>query len=330
MATKQFYTRRRDGRGFEYFWNGQPIKDRKEKKYFASLGIPPAWKDVKISTSKRSRILATGTDKAGRMQYIYHPSFRARMEKEKFERTLRFAEALPRMRRTTAEHLNHPRLDKQKVLACIVRLMDVAYFRVGNEVYAEENQSYGLTTLRRKHIQVKGHTIIFDFIGKSGQEQFKEVTSKKLARVIKRLEDLPGYEIFKYYDEDGKIRDISSDDVNAYIKDIMGEEFSAKDFRTWGGTVLASAELAAMERPATESERRKAVAASIKKVAEQLGNTPAITRGSYVDPRVINAYLNSNSLARIRETVERMDRKSYLSSDERILLELLQSGTKTK
>jgi DNA topoisomerase I len=325
MTNKQFYTRRRGGLGFKYYWNGRQIKDRGEKKYFAGLGVPPAWKDVKISTSKRSRILATGIDKAGRLQYIYHPSFRARMEKEKFERILRFAEALPRMRRVTAEHLNHPRLDKEKVLACVVRLMDEAYFRVGNEIYAEENQSYGLTTLRRKHIQVKKNTIIFDFIGKSGQEQFKEVTNKKLAKIIRRLDDLPGYEIFKYYGENGELHHVTSDEVNSYIKDIMGEEFSAKDFRTWGGTVLASAELAAMERPTSESKRRKAVAACVKKVAEQLGNTPAITRASYIDPRVINAYLSGNTLERVRETVERMDRKSYLSDDERLLLQLLQT-----
>ena len=321
---KQFIERRKDGKTFDYFLNGEKVTDRELKVYFKSLRIPPAWRQVKISYNQKARILATGIDSAGRVQYIYHPAFRARKEKEKFERILRFAQALPRMRRVTAEHLSHRQLDKEKVIACIVRLMDKAYFRVGNEEYAQQNQSYGLTTIRSKHTTVHGDTIVFDFVGKSGQKHLKEITNKKLARIIKKLDDLPGYEVFKYYGEDGELKNIDSEDVNTYIKDVMGEEFSAKDFRTWGGTVLATAELATAGRPSGRRERKKALTACIKNVAKKLGNTPAITRGSYIDPRVINAYVNSDLLSRLRSKVERVKRKSYLSADEHCLLKLLE------
>lgn len=317
------------GKTAQYFINDQQITDREEIKYLNSLRIPPAWQDVNISTSHNARILATGTDKAGRMQYIYHPVFRAKQEKEKFSRILRFADALPHMRRLTVQHLDRPTLDKQKVLACIVQLMDQAYFRVGNKIYAEENQSYGLTTLRSKHTNVKGDTVIFDFIGKSGQAHLKEITDKKIARIIKRLDDLPGYEIFKYYSEDGDLRNIDSQDVNDYIKEIMGEEFSAKDFRTWGGTVLACAELASTERAPTIGERKRTVTVCIRNVASKLGNTPAVTRSSYIDPRIIRAYMNGNSLARVRETVESTKIKNNLSRDEHFLLYLLQENSKS-
>jgi DNA topoisomerase I len=265
-------------------------------------------------------------DDAGRLQYIYSASFRAHQEREKFDRILRFAQALPRMRRVTGEHLKHSRLDQEKVLACIVRLMDRAYFRVGNEVYARENQSYGLTTIRSKHTKIRGDTIVFDFIGKSGQQQIKRIKDKKLARLLKQLDGLPGYEIFKYYDEDGSLKSVSSNDVNTYIKEIMGEEFSAKDFRTWGGTLLAAAELANAERAKNERERKKVVTQCVIRVAARLGNTPAIARSSYIDPRIINAYVDGDDLSSIRETVEHMDDKGALSADEHCVLRLLEKA----
>ncbi len=323
---KQLIERKRDGTSFEYFLNEDRVIGRDLKAYIKSLRIPPAWRNVKISYNQKARILATGIDKAGRLQYIYHPAFRARKEKEKFERILRFAQALPKMRRITGEHLRHSRLDKEKVLACIVRLMDKAYFRVGNEEYARENQSYGLTTIRSKHTRVKGGTIIFDFIGKSGQKHFKEITNKRLAKIIKKLDDLPGYQIFKYFDEDGKLRNIDSEDVNNYIREIMGEEFSAKDFRTWGGTLLASAELAAAERAESIRERKKAVTVCVQNVARKLGNTPSIARNSYIDPRIIKAFVDSDDLAKIRKSVERIGHTNYLSADEQCVLRLLEGS----
>jgi DNA topoisomerase-1 len=324
---KRFVERQRTGaKSFQYSNDGQPITAKHELAYFKSLGVPPAWQQVKIAASHNARIQATGVDKAGRLQYIYHPKFRARQEKEKFERILRFARALPKMRRTTAKHIALPGLPREKVLACIIQLMDKAYFRVGNEVYAKENQSYGLTTLRSKHTRVWGDTIIFDFIGKSGQAHLKKVTDKHLAKIVKKMDELPGYEVFKYEDEDGELHHIDSEDVNEYIKDVMGEEFSAKDFRTWGGTLLASIELSESKRSRSVSERKKAVTECVKKVAQKLGNTPAIARASYIDPRVIKAYVVTNDLAKVRAAVKTLRRAEYFTADEHCVLNLLEKS----
>jgi DNA topoisomerase-1 len=322
---KQYIERKRLGRGFQYFYHGQEVKDKESLSYFKSLRIPPAWKDVQIYTHRKARILATGFDKAGRLQYIYHPAFRARQEKEKFERILRFARALPHMRRVTSNHLNERGMGREKVLACIVSLMDQEYFRVGNEVYAEENQSYGLTTLRRKHIDISGDTVTFDFIGKSGKHQHKEVTDKQIAKIIKKLDELPGYEIFKYKDDEGKIQQINSADVNEYIKEVMGEEFSAKDFRTWGGTLWATAELSAAEQAESEKDRLKNVNLCVKNVAARLGNTPAIARSSYIDPRVINAYIKGEDLNKVQAAVAKIRKENYLTNEESCVLKLLEA-----
>jgi DNA topoisomerase I len=326
MATRYIERRRTGAKSFQYYHDGRQVTAKQDLAYFKSLGVPPAWKEVKISASHNARIQATGIDKAGRLQYVYHPQFRARQEKEKFERILRFAHALPKMRRDTAKHLSAPGLPREKVLACIVQLMDKAYFRVGNEVYAKENQSYGLTTLRSKHTRVWGDTIIFDFIGKSGQPHLKKVTDKRLAKIIKKLDELPGYEIFRYAGEDGELHDIHSDDVNEYIKQVMGDEFTAKDFRTWGGTLLASIELSQTDRSRSVNERKKAVTACVKKVAQKLGNTPAIARASYIDPRVIKAYVVTNDLAKVRAAVKTLRRADYLTADEHCVLNLLEKS----
>lgn len=317
-------TRQKVAKHFRYYASGQEITDKDQVKYINSLRIPPAWRNVEIATNKRAKIQAKGTDKAGRMQYIYNPEFRAKQEQAKFERILKFAEALPHMRSVTDKHLKRKKLDKQKVLACIVQLMDKAYFRVGNDVYAKQNQSYGITTLRSKHTEVKGDTVIFDFMGKSGQKHHKKITDRKLAQIVKKLDDMPGYEVFKYQDENGQLHQIHSRDVNEYIKSIMGEEFTAKDFRTWGGTVLASAEFAKEEIGETNKERKKKVTACVKRVAKKLGNTPAIARSSYIDPRIIDAYNNGYDYKKLRRTVEKMRRSQYLDKDEQCLLVQLQ------
>lgn len=323
MASKQ-WIERKGGKSAQYFFKEFQITKKKELKYLKSLAIPPGWREVKIAVNKKSKVVAIGIDKAGRMQSIYHPTFRARQEQAKFERILRFARALPSMRRVTAEHLRRPNLDRQKVLACIVRLMDQAYFRVGNEVYAKENESYGLTTIRSKHTTVRGNTITFDFMGKSGQQQLKKITDKKLAKIVKKLDDLPGYAVFKYFAEDGDLKVVRSNDVNDYIKEIMGEEFSAKDFRTWGGTLLASAELAQADRSRSLRERKKTVTVCIQNVAKRLGNTPAIARGSYIDPRIIKAFVYHDDLRQVHETVKNIQRAPYLSHDEHCVLHLLE------
>lgn len=318
--------RTRLGKAFQYFLEDKQITDKESLLFFKSLGIPPAWTDVKISTAQGSKILATGIDKAGRLQYVYHPKFRAKQEQEKFERILHFAHALPTMRKITNEHLKQPGLKKEKVLACIVELMDEAYFRVGNEIYARENESYGITTIRSKHTTVKKDTITFDFVGKSGKKHLKEITDKKLAKIVKKLDELPGYHIFKYYDIDGDLKKVKSEDVNEYIREIMGEEFSAKDFRTWGGTLLATAELARVERGKNVRERKKTVTECIKNVAAKLGNTPAVTRSSYIDPRVINAYVQTNDLTKIQKTMQSMKSTPYFRKEESCVLRLLENA----
>ena len=216
-------------------------------------------------------------------------------------------------------------MDREKVLACIVQLLDQAYFRVGNEVYAKENQSYGLTTIRSKHIEVDGDTVVFDFIGKSGKEQIVEVTDHRIANIIRKLDDMPGFEIFRYYDDEGKLTNVKSEDVNEYIKQHMGEEFTAKDFRTWGGTLWATAELLSVGKTRLKKDRKKNLSSCIKKVAERLGNTPAIAKSSYIDPRILNAYEKGKDLAEIHAAVAKIKEQDYLNPEERCVLKLLET-----
>lgn len=314
---------------YEYYRGDDRIKDKNQLEYFKHLGIPPAWRDVRIAVNKRAKVLAVGYDKAGRLQYVYNPSFRDRQEHAKFERVLRFARALPHMRRVVGKDLKRRKLDYQKVMATIVSIMDRTYIRVGNDSYARENGSYGLTTLRSKHTTVSGSTITFDFQGKSGKHHVRRVTDRSLARIVRQLDELPGYEVFKYYDDSGSLRDVKSTDVNKYIKDVMGDEFSAKDFRTWAGTLIASAELAIAERAGSERERKKVVTACVRKVARKLGNTPAVARSSYIDPRIVRMFLDGHDLAMVRSTVERMEAAKgheYLSHDERCVLHVLEQA----
>lgn len=325
-STRSFYTRQRHGKGFTYHDNGRPITDPDLIKHIKSLHIPPAWREVRIARNRHDKVQASGLDAAGRQQAIYHPDFRAEQDKAKFERILRFAEALPKMRKQIEADLATRKLNRERVLACIVKLMDEAFFRVGNEEYAKQHHHYGITTLRSKHADIKTTSVTFDFVGKSGQSQHARIDDRQLARIIRQLDELPGYEIFKYFDEDGHIHDVSSQDVNDYIKQHMGDEYSAKDFRTWGGTLLATAELAASEQADNERERRKIITACVRNVAKRLGNTPAVTRSSYIDPRVLNAYATSDRIAKVRQSVERMRPRKYLKQDERCVLELLRQA----
>jgi DNA topoisomerase-1 len=318
-------SRKKHGTGFSFYRGDEHIDDKDDIAYFRSLHIPPAWHDVEISALRDDKVLATGYDQAGRRQAIYHPDFRASQDQAKFERILRFGKALPAMRRRVERDLTRRSLPKEKVLACIVRLMDEAYFRVGNQQYAKDNGHYGITTLRSKHADITSTTVTFDFIGKSGQKNHKRIKDRQIARIIKQLDDLPGYEIFEYLDDDGQVRKVSSQDVNNYIKQYMGDEYSAKDFRTWGGTLLATAELTAAERTSNQHERKKIVTACVKNVARRLGNTPAVTRSSYIDPRVLTAFDQSDDLSRLRRTIEKITPRKYLKPEEQGVLRLLQT-----
>ncbi|HSH55841.1 MAG TPA: hypothetical protein VK983_03375 [Candidatus Limnocylindrales bacterium] len=327
MTTTRWIERTKRGRGAVYSLDGETITDELQLEYFKSLGIPPAWKNVRIARSRSAKVLATGVDNAGRAQYRYHPKFRAQQEQFKFERILRFARALPKMRQTVDEDLGRRELDYRKVMASIVSIMDQTYIRVGNDSYARDNNSYGLTTLRSKHTEVQGSTITFEFVGKSGKHHVKRITDKALARIVRQLDNLPGYEVFKYYDEHGQLKDVKSSDVNAYIKEIMGDEFSAKDFRTWAGTLIASGELAAVEQAESERERKKLVTACVKKVSKKLSNTPAIARSSYIDPRIIQRFMDGEDLSDVAETVKNMKQQKgaqYLSPEEKSVLCLLE------
>lgn len=318
-------SRKKVGRKYQYFIDDQRITDEAEIERINKLAIPPAWKNVEIAKVKSAKVQARGYDSQGRLQSIYHPEFRLQQEKLKFDRILRFADKLPDLRREVEKDLGRKRLSKEKVLACIVRLIDEAYFRVGNERYAAEHQTYGITTLRSKHTTVKGTTVMFDFVGKSGKEHHKKIKDPKLARIIKQLDELPGYEIFRYQDEDGKMHDLHAADVNHYIKTHMGEEFTAKDFRTWGGTLLATSAIIkdTLEETASQTARKKAVTAIVKRVAKRLGNTPAIAKGSYIDPRVLDAYEDGVSVPKVRQAMVSMRPKKYMSVDEQCVLRLL-------
>ncbi len=289
------------------------------------LKVPPAWRDVRIARGPSAKVQAIGYDSAGRLQYRYHEKYRERKEREKFERVLDFAQRLPEMRRITSNHLRHRHLDREKVLACMTRMMNAAYFRVGDERYARHNKTYGIATLRRKHLKIEGDTVIFEYTGKWGQEQRKAVTDARLRRVVEECRDLPGYEVFKYLDDSGKVRDVKSRDLNAYVKEVVGEEFTAKDFRTWAGTLIAASTLAGLGAAQDAKAVQKNVLAAVDEVAHKLGNTRDIARASYISPRVIDHYLEGSVVAYYGERLEEIiaAEQGGLTEAEEALLELL-------
>ncbi|HSX48266.1 MAG TPA: DNA topoisomerase IB [Candidatus Nanoarchaeia archaeon] len=309
---KQLFYRQGTAEAFYYVDNqGNHVSDVDALNQIKGLVIPPAWVRVEINLSPRAKVRATGIDDAGRKQYIYDPKFREKQERAKFDRILAFANALPMMRRVTGEHLKQPELNRQKVLACMVRLIDLAYFRVGSERYAEENHTYGIATMRSRHLTIDGDKMIFHYIGKRDKEHVQEVEDSQLAKIVRELDHLPGYEIFKYYDETGQLIDVKSQDLNDYIKEVMGYDFSAKDFRTWAGTLIAAVALAEVDKAKSQTAAKRNVAAAVRHVSEHLGNTPAIARASYIDPRIIDFYLSGQT---IRSYLKQVDK--YLLSPE--------------
>ncbi len=313
--------------GFFYRYpdSGKTVREERVLARIENLKVPPAWEGARIARGPSAKVQAVGRDSAGRVQYVYHPSYRERKEREKFERVLRFADALPEMRHVTSNHLRQKRLSREKVLAAMTRLMNAAYFRVGEERYAKNNNTYGIATLRRKHLKMEGDKIIFEYTGKWGQSQRKAVTDEKLRRVVEECAALPGYEVFKYYGEDGKLRDVKSRDLNAYVKEVMGAEFTAKDFRTWAGTLLAALQLAKAGPVGEMKQAEKNVLAAVDAVAERLGNTRDIARSSYISPRVIDHYLEGSVVAYQGEQLEEIiaAEQGDLTEEEKGLLELL-------
>ncbi len=303
------YKRLRKGKGFYYTdKDGQNVTDAKLKDFFKSLVIPPAWEQVTINSSPRAKIHATGYDIKGRKQYVYNPKFRKQQDELKFDRIIRFAKQLEHMRRVTGQHLRKRKLCREKVLATMVRLLEAAFFRPGNEYYRKANQSFGLTTLRSKHLEIQGNEMIFTFRGKSGQDQEKHVMDARLTKIVQELDELPGYEIFKYLDDKDQLHDIRSNDLNQYIRETMGEEFSAKDFRTWAGTVIAAMALDEIGAVKEEDQKKlkKNIRDAVVTVSEKLGNTPSVARSSYIDPRVITHYTQGRTLANMNRSVKRL------------------------
>jgi len=289
-------TRRRRGRGFQYLApDGGTIADPAERARIDSLAIPPAWTDVWICASPKGHIQATGRDARGRKQYRYHPKWREVRDETKYHRLAAFARALPRIRRRIDRDMRRHALSRERVVATVVRLLDETTIRVGNDEYARENRSFGLTTLRDRHVDVRGDRIRFRFRGKSGRVHEVEVEDPRVARVVRRCEEVPGQDLFQYLNEDGEPVDVTSDDVNDYIRAAAGDEFTAKDFRTWTGTVLAAWTLD--ELGGTEGAPKKQLVSAIESVAQELGNTPAVCRACYVHPEVIEAHLDGTLTA---------------------------------
>ena len=313
-------------RGFFYRYpgTGETVREERVLTRIENLKVPPAWEEARIARSPSAKVQAIGYDSAGRLQYLYHPRYRERKEREKFERILRFADALPKMRRVTSNHLRHKDLDREKVLAAMTRLMNAAYLRVGDERYARRYKTYGIATLRRKHLHIEGDTMTFEYTGKWGQVQRKVVTDARLRRIVEECAALPGYDIFKYRDDSGEVRDVKARDLNAYLKEVMGEEFTPKDFRTWAGTLIAAVKLAELGATEDTKQAEENVLAAVDDVAKRLGNTRDIARTSYISPRVIDHYIEGSVIAYYGELVEEiLAEQKGLSEGEKALLELL-------
>jgi DNA topoisomerase I len=319
--------RKRAGKSFSYVGpDGQPIRDEETLKRIKSLAIPPAWTEVWICPSPRGHLQATGRDAKGRKQYRYHPRWREVRDETKYERMIAFANALPTIRSRAEQDLSQPGLTRRKLLATIVRLLEMTLIRVGNEEYARENRSFGLTTLRTRHVKVNGSELRFNFRGKSGKSHNIAVSDRRLARVIKRCQELPGQTLFQYAGQNGEYETIDSEDVNDYLREITGQDFTAKDFRTWAGTVLAAQALQEFEAFDSEAQGKRNVVQAIESVAEQLGNTPSVCRKCYVHPAVLDTYLDGTMLETLKERAEQelTDSLGSLGAEEAAVLALLQ------
>ncbi|HEU4373581.1 MAG TPA: DNA topoisomerase IB [Telluria sp.] len=315
------------GDGFRYVdADGNTVDDEATLARIKSLVIPPAWTDVWICPIANGHLQATGRDARKRKQYRYHPKWRSVRDEAKYERMLTFGKALPAIRVAVDAALRLPGLPREKVLATIVHLLEVTMMRIGNEEYARTNKSFGLTTLRSRHVKVDGKDIEFRFRGKSGVFHTIKLEDRRLARIIARTRDLPGQELFQYVDDDGEQHTVGSADVNDYLRTITGEEYTAKDFRTWSGTVLAALALQEFEKFDSEAQAKKNIVRAIESVAEKLGNTPTICRKCYVHPAVIDAYLDGTIVDALREraTRELVDDLHNLSPEEAAVLALLQ------
>jgi DNA topoisomerase I len=317
-------------RGFRYRGAKGGAIAKRDRERISALRIPPAWRDVAISASPASAVQAVGRDAAGRWQYLYHARHVAQRGRKKFQRVVHFLAALPRMRRAIARDLALPGLPREKVLACILRILSTCFLRPGSQVYADENRSYGIATLTRRHVTVRGDTVSFDFPGKSGQRQERALSDRRVARIVRDLLRIPGKggEVFKYLDADGRAVDVRRRHINEYIKEVMGERFSAKDFRTWAGTLICASALARAGAVPGESKaaRKRTIIAAIRETATHLGNTPAVCRASYIEPLVLARFERGRVLRAYATSVEELLRYRGVGHHkaERALLAMLE------
>jgi DNA topoisomerase-1 len=299
------YTRKPKGDDFNYFdTDGKPIRDEPRLLRIRRLAIPPAYKDVWICPTPNGHIQATARDARGRKQYRYHERWREARDENKYDRMLVFGQALPKIRRRVSKDMGLPDLPRNKVLAAVVHLLGRTFIRIGNEEYARDNKSFGLTTMRNRHVDVKGAKLSFNFRGKSGVQHEIDVNDRRLANIIRELQDLPGQDIFRYEDEGGEVRSVTSEDVNGYLHEVSGEEFTAKDFRTWAGTVLTAMALSAQGPVENETQAKKNIKDAIAAVAKILGNTPTVCRKCYVHPVVLESYLDGDMIEGLKQKTE--------------------------
>jgi DNA topoisomerase-1 len=305
--------------------DGRPVSNREDLHRIKALVIPPAWTDVWICADARGHVQATGRDARGRKQYRYHARWREVRDEVKYGRLIGFAHALPRIRARADVDIRKAGLPREKVLAAAVQLLEKTLIRVGNEEYARENGSVGLTTMREKHAKIRGGTVRFEFRGKSGIEHAIDLRDARLVRIVKALRDLPGYELFQYVDDNGRRQVIDSADVNAYLRELSGQDFTAKDFRTWAGTVLAAKALAEVAEFKSDTEAKRKIAVAIEAVAKRLGNTKAVCRKSYIHPAILDAYMEGATIQTPMVRASRFSRSgSALSSEELAVVGLLE------
>ena len=322
------YTRKAKGDDFEYFdTDGKAIRDETRLLRIRRIAIPPAYKDVWICPSPNGHIQATARDARGRKQYRYHERWREARDENKYDRMLVFGQALPKIRRQVNKDMGLRDLPRNKVLATVVHLLGRTFIRIGNEEYARENKSFGLTTMRNRHVDVKGAKLSFSFKGKSGVKHEIDVSDRRLANIIRKLQDLPGQDIFQYEDEAGEVRNVTSQDVNDYLQEITGEEFTAKDFRTWAGTVLTAMALNAQGPVENETQAKKNIKDAIAAVAKILGNTPTVCRKCYVHPVVLESYLDGDMIEGLRQKTEEAlsEKLEDLRAEEAAVMSFLQA-----
>ncbi|MDB5860337.1 MAG: topB [Ramlibacter sp.] len=323
--------RERAGEGFRYLKaGGSAVDDEPTLERIRKLAIPPAWEEVWICPKATGHLQATGRDVKGRKQYKYHPLFREVRDSTKYEHMMEFAKALPAVRAKLAEHMALRGLPRDKVLATVVHLLETTLIRVGNDDYARTNKSYGLTTLRNPHVKVEGSELRFQFKGKSGKTWRLQLKDRRVAKIVRACQDLPGQRLFQYQDEDGEAREVTSADVNAYLKEVTGQDITAKDFRTWAGTVLAALALQEFEAIDSQAAQKKNIRDAIERVSARLGNTPTICRKCYIHPEVLNAYVEGDLLLQVKERAEEelRDDLAELKPEEAAVLAMLEGRLK--